>query len=234
MTSAPDPIGKAMLDFLHQRETNDLIVHSDIAEDDLIPIPYLFRTMLDMPELERVAIAHCKGHVLDGGAGAGPHALQLQQNNLQVTAIDTSPGAVQAMRARGVRQPFQANLFAWDMQQYDTILLLMNGIGVVNNLDGLRRFFKERLPLLLQKDGQLLLDSSDLNYLYEEDGFPDNDRYYGEVNYQMEYKDQLGEWFGWLYVDFDTLSEIASECNLHCERLLDGPHHDYLARITFQ
>ena len=41
--------------------------------------------------------------------------------------------------------------------------------------------------------------------------------YYGEIDFQMQYKDVKGDTFDWLYVDFQTLSLYASECGFKAE-----------------
>jgi len=66
-----DPIGQAILDYHKTKKPFDIVVSSDLCDDDIIPIEVLFRTYNDMPELEKLAIKLCKGQVLDAGAGAG-------------------------------------------------------------------------------------------------------------------------------------------------------------------
>lgn len=117
---------------------------------------------------------------------------------------------------------------------FDTILLLMNGTGIAGKIEHLPALF-HRLKALLNPGGQILIDSSDLKYIYEnEDGSFDinlNGAYYGEVDYQMIYKDVKGDRFDWLYVDFPLLKSIAETCGLHGELVAEGEHYDYLARI---
>ena len=117
---------------------------------------------------------------------------------------------------------------------FDTILLLMNGTGIAGKIEHLPALF-QRLKALLNPGGQILIDSSDLKYIYEnEDGSFDinlNGAYYGEVDYQMIYKDVKGDRFDWLYVDFPLLKSIAETCGLHGELVAEGEHYDYLARI---
>lgn len=117
---------------------------------------------------------------------------------------------------------------------FDTILLLMNGTGIAGKIEHLPALF-QRLKALLNPGGQILIDSSDLKYIYEnEDGSFDinlNGDYYGEVDYQMIYKDVKGDRFDWLYVDFPLLKSIAETCGLHGELVAEGEHYDYLARI---
>ena len=93
-----DPIGAAILDYAATKKPTDIIVCSDICEDDIIPVEVLFRNADEMPELELIALSRCKGKVLDVGAGAGSHALELSENAFDVTAIDISQGAVDHMK----------------------------------------------------------------------------------------------------------------------------------------
>ena len=119
--------------------------------------------------------------------------------------------------------------------QYDTILMLMNGIGIVGTLERLPEFFKQ-LDKILASGGQVLCDSSDISYVFEtEDGIielPDDMSYYGEHSFQMQYKDTIGEPFDWLYIDADTLKQKAGRSGYAVEVVAEGEHYDYLARIT--
>lgn len=48
-----DPVGKAILDYSKSRKPADIIVHSDLCEDDIIPVEVLFRSYKEMPDLEK-------------------------------------------------------------------------------------------------------------------------------------------------------------------------------------
>ncbi|MGB3618767.1 MAG: class I SAM-dependent methyltransferase [Catalinimonas sp.] len=188
-----------------------------------------------MPPLERTALRACRGRVLDVGAGAGPHALWLQARGLGVTALDTSGGAVAAMRQRGVRDVQHGSIEALGGDTYDTLLLLMNGAGLAGTLNALPRLLGH-LRTLLRPGGQILLDSSDVRYLYvEEDGALSidlNDRYHGEMVYQMHYGGESSSPFPWLFVDHDLLSDAALRAGLRTELVTEGAHYDYLSRLT--
>ncbi len=189
-----------------------------------------------MPVLEQKALQLAKGRVLDIEAGSGCHTLALQEKGFTVKAIDISPLSCEAMKLRGVKDAECINLFDDHLEGtgFDTILLLMNGTGIAGKIEHLPALF-QRLKALLNPGGQILIDSSDLKYIYEnEDGSFDinlNGAYYGEVDYQMIYKDVKGDRFDWLYVDFPLLKSIAETCGLHGELVAEGEHYDYLARI---
>ncbi|MBQ9637393.1 MAG: class I SAM-dependent methyltransferase [Prevotella sp.] len=244
VNSNMDPMGRAILDYVKRqgRAANDhkdekadkLRVFSPMFEEDEIPLPTLFRSYDDMPKTEQKALDMAKGRVLDVGAGAGCHSLELQKRGLNVTAVDISPLSVEAMKERGVKQVLEQDFFTMK-GHFDTILMLMNGIGIVGTLERLPQFFKQ-LDKMLSPGGQLLCDSSDISYVFEtEEGFieyPDTDGYYGEVSYRMQYKDTIGEPFPWLYIDTETLKHVAEECGYAVEVIAEGEHYDYLARIT--
>lgn len=230
-----DPMGAAILDYQKSERVGRLRVLSSMFEEDEMPVKHLFRNLEEMPMLEQKALSLAKGKVLDVGAGAGCHALALQAQSIAVKAIDISPLSCEAMELRGVMDAECINLFDEHLETgFDTILLLMNGTGIAGKIENLPALFN-RLKALLNKGGQILIDSSDIKYIYEnEDGSFDinlNTAYYGEVDYQMVYKDVKGDSFDWLYVDFPLLKSIAESCGLHGELIAEGEHYDYLARF---
>lgn len=228
-------MGAAILDYQTKGKAGKLSILSSMFEEDEMPVKHLFRNLEEMPMLEQKALSLAKGKVLDVGAGAGCHALALQAQSIAVKAIDISPLSCEAMELRGVMDAECINLFDEHLETgFDTILLLMNGTGIAGKIENLPALFN-RLKALLNKGGQILIDSSDIKYIYEnEDGSFDinlNAAYYGEVDYQMVYKDVKGDTFDWLYVDFPLLKSIAESCGLHGELIAEGEHYDYLARF---
>lgn len=227
-------MGAAIADYHRHGIAGRLRVFATDFDEDEIPVETLFRAFDEMPPIEQRALQLSKGRILDVGAGAGCHSLALQDMGHSVTAIDISPLSVETMRERGVEEVREEDF--WNIEeQFDTILMLMNGIGIVGNLDSLTRFFCH-VSKLLAPNGQLLMDSSDISYVFEdEEGIiemPEGNQYYGEMTYQMQYKRVKGEPFPWLYVDPETLILKAKECGFACEVIAQGEHYDYLARIT--
>ena len=226
---------RAIADYYKDGKAARLRVFSPMFDEDEIPVATLFRRLDEMPAIEREALNLATGHILDVGAGAGCHAMALQEMGKQVTAIDISPLAVETMGRRGVKEVRELDFFTLDGPGYDTILMLMNGIGIVGMLSRMPAFFMQ-LDKLLAPGGQLLCDSSDICYVFEdEDGFIDLtgiDGYYGELTYQMQYRSVKGEPFPWLFIDAETLREQAARHGFDVEVVLTGEHYDYLARIT--
>lgn len=231
-----DIYGQALLDYQINGFSENIITFSTLGGDDIYPLPYLFRGFNEMPILEQTALNLAKGTILDVGCGAGSHSLYLQNNEHNVLAIDISEGAIKTCKLRGLKQVLQQDIWKITNKQYDTILLLMNGAGMCGKLHRLPDFLNH-LKTLLTPNGQILLDSTDVVYMFEdEDGsiaIDANQAYYGETVFTMNYKNQLSEPFNWLYIDFNNLQRAAHFCGLQCKLISSGEHYDYLARITF-
>ena len=233
LPSHKDPMGAAIADYFAKGRAGKLRVFSSQFDEDEIPVEQLFRTFDEMPPLEQKALELAQGKILDCGAGSGCHALALQDMGKEVEAIDISPLSVDVMQKRGVKQAFQINLFDENyLQKFDTILMLMNGSGIIGKLENMNTFFT-KMKQLLNPGGCIYMDSSDLRYLFEdEDGSFLVDLaagYYGEIDFRMQYKQVKGEPFDWLYVDFQTLSYYAAENGFKAELIEEGEHYDYLA-----
>ncbi|MXN92898.1 methyltransferase domain-containing protein [Flavobacterium sp. Sd200] len=231
-----DLIGKAILDYQTGNSPEDLITETSISEEDVMSVAYLFRDYKEMPAIEKKALQLAKGKVLDVGCGAGSHSLYLQNNrDFEVTAIDISANAIEACKLRGVKNAIAGNFMEHE-GSYDTIILLMNGVGLSGKLKNISGFLT-KLKSLLNEGGQILLDSSDIIYMFDEDDdggkwIPSGIDYYGEVIFNVKYKNETEEPFDWLYLDYNTLQNAANANGLQCELVLEGEHYDYLAKLS--
>ncbi|MCD7973599.1 MAG: class I SAM-dependent methyltransferase [Candidatus Azobacteroides sp.] len=232
-----DIYGKGLLAYQNGKKKAVFRVESDIAETEEWHISTFFRDYNQMPETEKKALSLVKGNVLDIGAGAGSHALWLQQKGIDVTAMDISLGAVEVMKKRGIRKIIHQDFFSYTGQQFNTLLLLMNGIGITGKLENLPTFF-EQAKNLLAPGGKIILDSSDIIYLFlEEDGsamIDLNGPYYGELEYTFEFNNEKGMPFHWLFIDFDTLSLYAGMAGFSCEKVYEDEHYLYLAELKLK
>ncbi len=230
-----DLFGQALLDYQNGNYTEDIITSTSISEEDELPLPYLFRNYAEMPKLEQKALDLAQGTVLDVGCGAGSHSLYLQEKGFDVKAIDISKGAIKVCKQRRIKNAEVKNILE-ETETFDTILLLMNGSGVFEDLAN-TPWYLNHLKSLLHPNGQILVDSSDIKYMYEDDdgGFwmDTNANYYGELDYYVSYKGEDEDAFKMLYLDFETLKSACKTAGLNCELVLEGEHYDYLARITF-
>ncbi len=231
----PDIYGQALLNYLGNPSDQELIIHSDIAETEGYPISWFFRKNTEFPEIELKALDLCTGKVLDVGAGTGIHSLELQQRNFEVKAIDISEGSVQIMKEKGVSNALVQDFYSITNERYDTILMLMNGFGVMGKLDKVPQFF-QHIDTLLTPNGQIIVDSSDLLHLYQEDDgsvlIDLNGAYYGEVEYQMEFEGKMGAKFDWLFIDFDSLEFAADKAGFKAVKIFEEENFQYLAKIT--
>jgi len=229
----PDVYGEALNDYYNKQFTEDLILHTNLSETEEMPIDLFFRGEDDFPDQELIALALCDGKVLDVGAGAGSHSLYLQERGMDVTALEISPQACEIMKLRGVKSIIQEDIFTYHQDKYDTLLFLMNGIGLAENIEGLKRLF-EHCKTLLNPGGQLLFDSSDISYYYNAGLQKPTDHYYGEINFQYEYKGQKGKPFGWIYIDQDELIKIGNSMGWVVQILDEDDHYQYLVRMELR
>lgn len=224
--------GQAIYDAYHKLPASKLWIHNTYGLKEEMHVATYLRSVENMPELELKALQYCKGKVLDIGAGAGSHALALQQAGIDVTALELSPKACEVMAHRGVKKIIQHDIFNFGDHKYDTLLLLMNGIGLTGTLKGLETFLCHA-QTILQPGGQLLFNSSDVSYLYDGDT-GSMEHYYGEIRYQYAYKRQKTGWFKWLYVDQVTLAKLASPLGWRIDVLFEDDMDQYLAQLIYE
>ncbi len=230
-----DIFGTALLDYFHGNYSGDIITSTSISEEDILPLPYLFRNFSEMPAIEQKALQLANGYVLDIGCGAGSHSLYLQEKGLDIMAIDLSPGAVEVAKLRGVQNASVTNVFDLKDIKFDTILMLMNGAGILGKLENVPARL-EQLKKLLKPGGQILVDSSDLIYMYNstKDGgvCVPGGHYYGELEYSIHYKGCKPESFEWLYIDEMLFKTITEESGFQFEIEERGENYDYLAKLS--
>jgi len=232
-----DLFGKAMYDFQTNNSPENIITETSISEEDEMSVEYLFRSYNEMPKLEQKALQLATGKTLDVGCGAGSHSLSLQNDrNLVVTSIDISEKAIATCKLRGVKNAQIENVLDFEGEKFDTIILLMNGVGIFGKLENCNKYLS-KLKSLLNPGGQILLDSSDIIYMFDEDEdggkwIPSNNDYYGELVFNISYKGEKEDAFDWLYLDYNTLQNAAIANGFKCELILEGEHYDYLAKLS--
>lgn len=231
MSKHRDVYGEALAEYFEKQElSTPLYLHSTYGDIEEMPIEVFFRDPEEFPELEFIALSLCDGKVLDVGAGVGAHALYLQEKDFDVTALEISATACTIMQQRGVQKIVQENFYNLKDAQYDTLLFLMNGIGLAGTVDGFRQLLAHSKTLLTDR-GQLLFDSSDISYLYDEYRIQRPTYYFGEIGFQYEFKGIKGEPFKWLYLDQDILIKIAHEEGWVVQILFEDENDQYLVRM---
>jgi SAM-dependent methyltransferase len=226
-----DVLGSAIADYYHKCQAGLLWINNRYGPPEEMPVETFFRTESEMPELEHIALRQCRGSILDIGAGAGSHSLLLQQKGLDVTALEISPKAAAVIKQRGVNQVVANDVWQYKEQRYDTLLLLMNGIGFTGTLQNLEAFLKYARNLL-NPGGKLIFDSSDIAYLYDEGSVTRPKGYYGELWYRYEYNRQKTEWFKWLYADQQVLTKIAENQGYKVSLLYQDDYDQYLVKLS--
>ncbi len=231
-----EPHARALRDFFGGDRDATIVVHSSLGEDEELPVAVFFRAPEDFFPFERAAMPLCRGRVLDVGAGTGVHALYLQDQGLEVCAIDVLLEAVEIMRAAGVRDARVADVWEFEDEPFDTILMMMNGIGILGTLEGLDRFLREA-PRLLRPGGQIVLDSGPERVVGEpgdaavEVAIAGDEAYHGEAWITLEYKGQKGPPFRELYADSETLTRHAAAAGYESEIVIRDELGGYVARL---
>ena len=232
-----DLMGRAIWDYYYQENPEDLQTETSISELDDLPVSYLFRDYQEMNALEKKALDLSFGKVLDVGSGAGSHSLYLQnERKLKVTALDISPKSVEICKARGVKNAICEDLLQFSEKDFDTILLLMNGTGIFQSLEHIDQYL-QKLKSLVAENGQILIDSTDILYMYDqdEDGgvLVPATGYYGELDYYLHYKGESELPMKWLYLDFDTLENAAIANGFKIQKI-EQLEDSYLAQLTLK
>ncbi|WP_426474532.1 class I SAM-dependent methyltransferase [Chryseobacterium balustinum] len=230
-----DLMGRAIWDYFHNENPEDLQTETSISELDELPVEYLFRDFEGMNKIEKNALKLADGKVLDIGAGAGSHSLYLQnERNLEVTALDISPKSIEVCQSREIQKAVAQNMLEFSSETFDTILLLMNGTGIFQSLKVIDIYLK-KLHSLLNKNGQILIDSTDILYMFDadEDGgvYIPAEGYYGELDYIVHYKGESEDPIKWLYLDFNTLKNAAENNGFKIEKVIQD-EDSYLAKLT--
>ena len=230
-----DLMGRAIWDYYYQENSEDLQTETSISELDDLPVSYLFRDYQEMNALEKKALDLSFGKVLDVGSGAGSHSLYLQnERKLEVTALDISPKSIEVCKARGVKNAICEDLLQFSEKNFDTVLLLMNGTGIFQSLEQIDQYL-QKLKNLISENGQILLDSTDILYMYDQDDdggvLVPATGYYGELDYYIHYKGESELPMKWLYLDFNTLKNAAIANGFKIQKIkqLDD---SYLAKLT--
>ena len=220
--------GRSLWDYFNGDTGAVITIHSDLGEHDEEPVAGWFRTPGTSWAPEQTALELCRGRVLDVGAGTGLHSLVLQERGLSVCAIDFVPEAVEIMRRRGVNDVRRADIWEFEGGPFDTVLMFANGAGICETLVGLDRFL-QWAPRLLTPGGQILMDSTDVRgqagRTWREDG-----RYIGEIEFQLEYRGEMGAPFLQLYVDAETLTDHVRSAGWSVD-IVARERSSYLARL---
>lgn len=205
-----------------------LVMDTDVGGPEEVSVSLFFRTPAEMGPVESAALAQARGRVLDLGAGAGAHAVPLRRQGLSVCAAEILPAGREAMVEAGLEDVRAGGLETLvPGERFDTVLVLMNGLGLAGTLDGLPDFLR-RLAATLSADGQILADSTDPRDWDD----PEDGRYPGEVHMQLRFGAVSGAPFPFLFVDEDQVAAAAAAIGLDTEVLAREDGGRFLVRLT--
>ena len=227
-----DPLGQALIDEWKGVRKEKLWTDAPNFAPEEFPVSYLMRSYRDMPLIEKELLQKSQGRILDVGAASGSHSLYLQEQGFEITALEISPLACELMQLRGIHSIECCDLWTYKPDElFDTVLLVMNGLGLAGTLNELPKFL-EKVRSWLRPNGQILFDSSDVSYLYDPGYFPE-DRYFGEFRYRFRYGAVLSSTFPWVFVDPKSLQEVLEKVGGEWKDKLKGDHYDYGGVIRF-
>lgn len=228
-----EPLAAALMD--HHRTGRPRHVSATRADGVAFEIETEEYFTLDgrLERLDAIALERCRGRVLDVGAGAGRHALALEERGLEVVAIDLSPICTELCRIRGVRDARTLDVMTLHSEdllgRFDTIFFGMQTIGVAGGVVPLEKLLV-RLRSVLAPGGQILADSSALRQAWEGES-DDSSAEAGEIVLSTRYRGWMGEPFPWLYLGSQHLEEVARRAGLEMENLGSVDSGEYLAAL---
>jgi SAM-dependent methyltransferase len=187
------------------------------------------------------ALRLCRGAVLDIGAGAGRTALELQRRGMAVTALDTSPGAIEIARRRGVRDTVLATVdeYARAAARYDTFLLMGNNLGLIEGphrapvfLAALGRLARGRARIIAQgTDPYGTTDPVHVGYHRRN---AERGRLGGQLRLRLRYRLLATEWFDYLNCSVDELEMLVAGTGWRIVSIDDADRPYYLAVMEWK
>lgn len=232
------PFAEALAAYAGGETDVELRLRSSLGEDEALPVGFFFRTPDELMDFERYALDLCRGRVLDLGAGAGPHTLALQSIGRRVVAVEGSADVARLLRARGATHVVHADFRYWWRPGFDTVLMLMNGLGPVGTLSGLDRFLAHA-PRFLAPGGRLLVDGAEAapspsSRVARAASWPPAGEYPGEAWIELSHAGRVGRPFRELYIDPETLARHAAHAGWRLDVVFEGGDGAYLARLTMR
>jgi SAM-dependent methyltransferase len=195
---------------------------------------------LDEPEAwqphDHRALRLCRGHVLDVGVGAARIALELQRRGMAVTGLDTSAGAIEVARKRGLRDTVLSTVdgYARASARYDTFLLLGNNLGL---LEGPERapVFLAALTGLANPGARIIAQGADpygtkdpVHVSYHQRNRA-RGRLGGQLRLRLRYRMVASDWFDYLNCSVDELDQLLKGSGWHLKSIDQKDHPYYLA-----
>jgi SAM-dependent methyltransferase len=165
------------------------------------------------------ALRLVRGAVLDIGAGAGRTAIELQRRGTAVTGLDTSAGAIEVARKRGLRDTVHTTVDEYAARartRYDTFLLLGNNLGLIESRER-APVFLEALATLSRPGARLIAQGTDpygtsdpVHVRYHQRN-RDRGRLGGQLRLRLRYRMVASAWFDYLVCSIDELESMVRD-----------------------
>jgi len=222
-------MGSAMLNYFEKNDNTPIRVFINKSEEPEMYPSVFFRPYKNMLKYEKIALKNSTGKVLDLGCGAGCHSLYLQNKGFDVTAVEVSKKSANVALSQGVNKVINEDWRNLTLKNFDTVLVLMNGMGLAESPTELKMMFR-KLKSLLSKNGSILIDSTDVTYAKADWPMIDSE-YFGKVQFELKYKGKT-QCFPWLFVDFETAVKTAKSVKLNVEVLERARNGHFLLRLS--
>lgn len=197
-----------------------------------------FNSYKNWHPIEKKAMRHVRGRVLDIGCGAGRHALYLQDKALEVVGIDNSPLAVKVCTERGLRDARVVPIaqIGSKLGVFDTVLMLGNNFGLFGSFEGARRLLR-RLDRITSRKGRIVAQSNDIyrtedaNHLEYHEMNRRKGRMPGQIRLRVRYKRYSTPWHDYLMVSRGEMESIIEGTGWAVTRYIDSDNSFYIAII---
>jgi len=198
-----DVFGEALYGYLNGDSSTYSIIWRNNTHIDDIDTSVFFNSYLGWEDYEKnILLKNIKGKVLDIGAGAGRHALFLQKKGFDVQAIDNSPGAVQIMKIRGVKNVQLADMrdLPFPGNSFNSVLIMFSDLGIAGSIKDTKQLLKNLYKMTTEK-GRIILALRDPFSLRQSQYFiPHNHKRKGakivdKLRIRIKYNSSIGDWF---------------------------------------
>jgi SAM-dependent methyltransferase len=175
-----------------------------------------FRTLDELQPIETKIISLCSGKTLDIGSSTG-YYIPFMAKHGPVMGLEISNRLVEFGKEHYSKDLVQGDLFSYEFNnQFDTITLLENNLGICKNVEGLMKLITI-FDKILSQQGQILIMT----------------KKYNKVNYHYSFNNvatltpywngNKGESFDWITFDEDYLTQVFLEKGFRTEQVfLDG------------
>ena len=194
----------------------------------------------DWRAFDHRGVALCRGRVLDIGVGAGRIAVELQRRGVAVTGLDTSAGAIEVSRKRGLRDTVLNTVdeFSRASVRYDTFLLLGNNLGLIEGPERAPGFLAALARLanpgaLIVAQGTDPYGTTDPVHVAYHRGNRDRGRLGGQLRLRLRYRDIASGWFDYLNCSVAELESLVAGTSWRLKSIDDRDHPYYLAVMEF-